>query len=124
MGARYQAFRPHPALRAHVAWPATGCGGRRTTKRCHYPDTRTDSLARALGLTRQHLGRIFLEHTGLSPKSFGRIARLQRVLPLVRDPAVSLAAAAMHAGYADQAHLCRDFKALVGQTPRQYRQGH
>jgi AraC-like DNA-binding protein len=35
------------------------------------------------------------------------------------DP--SLAELAVHLGYADQAHLTRDFKAMVGKTPAGFR---
>jgi AraC-like DNA-binding protein len=40
---------------------------------------------------------------------------------LQRRPNASLAQAAVELGYFDQAHLCRDFRELVGLTPRAVR---
>ena len=39
------------------------------------------------------------------------------------DPAVDLAALAAEIGYADHAHLTRDFRAVLGFTPSSYRAG-
>ena len=55
---------------------------------------------------------------GLSPKELSRIARFQNVLRLAgRNPAAGWADLAARCGYADQAHLVREFKALSGATP-------
>ena len=47
--------------------------------------------------------------------------RLQEVAGrLAADPALSLAEVAADLGYADQAHLTRDFRAVTGVTPARY----
>jgi AraC-like DNA-binding protein len=57
---------------------------------------------------------------GYGPKTLDRILRLQRVLALAGERTGSAAALAggaalaADAGYADQAHLCREVKALAG----------
>ena len=77
------------------------------------------ALARELGRSRQHIGRMFLQHVGIGPKELARIARLQRAIAyLQRCPSQSLADAAARLGYFDQAHLARDFRLLAGATPR------
>lgn len=81
---------------------------------------RVDRLADEIGWTRQHLNRRFREQIGLSPKTAGRVARLNRAAELMTGPR-SLAEIAAVAGYADQAHLNRDFRALTGCTPTEYR---
>jgi AraC-like DNA-binding protein len=86
------------------------------------PRRRIDSLAHELGMSRQYVRRLFLEHTGLSPKAFARIARLERLLEAVRGGA-GLAEAAVTSGYADQAHMHKELKDLVGVTPADYRRG-
>ena len=54
----------------------------------------------------------------LRAKTLQRILRLQRFLALGRaDPSARLARLAADAGYADQAHLGRDCRALAGATP-------
>jgi methylphosphotriester-DNA--protein-cysteine methyltransferase len=74
--------------------------------------------------TRQ-LERLFAEHVGLGPKLVLRIARFQRFLAEARAArtarGVELAAAA---GYADQAHLIRDFREFAGQTPNTWLARH
>lgn len=99
-------------LDRRVAWASTQLAMR--------PRLRVESLAEELGLSRQYLRRLFVEHTGLSPKTFGRVGRLRRLLAVLRDgtPAVD---AALEAGYADQAHMVHEFRALVGRTPAAYR---
>lgn len=69
-----------------------------------------------LGVSGRQLRRIMLEATGLTPKTYQRVRRLQRFLALV-PRASGLADAAAEAGYSDQAHMTREVKALTGQTP-------
>jgi AraC-like DNA-binding protein len=80
------------------------------------PSSRVDALAREIGLSRQHARRLFTEHVGIGPKAFARIVRMRRAVTLLREqrPVAEVAGAA---GYADQAHLTREIRALVGTTP-------
>jgi AraC-like DNA-binding protein len=63
------------------------------------------------------LQRRFLQDVGYSPKTLQRVLRFQRFLRLL--PRVSLARAALAAGYADQAHVSREARRLSGLSPRQ-----
>jgi AraC-like DNA-binding protein len=64
------------------------------------------------------LHRRVLGAVGYGPKVLARIVRFRRFLALVsRRDAVSLADLAHSAGYADQAHLARECRALAGRTP-------
>lgn len=76
-------------------------------------------LAGSLGLSRQHMRRLFLEHVGVSSKAFARIVRLSAFVDAKRK-GESLSVASCTAGYADQAHMTREFKALVGLRPREF----
>ena len=77
-----------------------------------------DAVAREVNLSRQHLRRRFLEHVGVGPKTFARVARFQRLLERIRrDAAPSWAATAADLGYFDQSHLIADFRELAGSTP-------
>lgn len=80
-----------------------------------------DELARRAGYSRQHLTRLFNRELGLGPKLAGRVVRLDRAVAMMRSkgPAMTLADIAVACGYADQAHLCRDFADLAGCTPRE-----
>jgi AraC-like DNA-binding protein len=74
-------------------------------------------LSQAVGWGERRLERAFEAHVGVSPKGLARIFRLQRAVQgLGRGSDGELAAST---GYADQAHLIRDFRALTGLTPRQ-----
>jgi AraC-like DNA-binding protein len=74
------------------------------------------ALARELGVGERRLERAFLEHVGLAPKRFARIVRLERARRALARGASQLEAA-LGAGYHDQAHLHRDFRALAGAAP-------
>ena len=77
-------------------------------------------LCRELGCSRRHLASRFREELGLGPKAVGRILRFERAVEAVRAGR-PLAAIAAQCGYADQAHLTREFRALAGVTPAAYR---
>ncbi len=79
-------------------------------------------LSDALHLSPRTLERAFRERLGLSPRTFRRIHRLQRALATMRSaPTRSLAELALASGYADHAHLTREFRALMGRAPSQLR---
>lgn len=78
-------------------------------------------VAETLGTSRRTLERRFAEAVGLSPKGYARIIRLQTAVRTIEsDPSISLAEAALAAGYYDQAHFNRDFRAIAGQSPTRY----
>lgn len=66
--------------------------------------------------------RHFLKTTGLTYKSFSQIERAQKAVALLQQgrPAADVAFAL---GYADQPHMIRSLKAIMGQTPRQIASG-
>ncbi|MBE1502749.1 hypothetical protein H4696_009849 [Amycolatopsis lexingtonensis] len=61
----------------------------------------------------------FVQAVGYGPATYLRVSRFQRAIALAPH-APNLAALAASAGYADQAHLSRDCRALTGLTPRAY----
>ena len=74
-----------------------------------------EEVADALGLGTRTLHRRCLAGFGYGPKVLARVLRLQAALRAARAgrPAALVAA---EAGYADQAHLARDVRALTGTT--------
>jgi len=76
-----------------------------------------------LDIGERQLERLSTQHLGLSPKTFARIVRLQSVLRcFISSPSGKLAGIATDFGYADQAHMARDFTQFGGGiTPLQYR---
>jgi AraC-like DNA-binding protein len=78
---------------------------------------RVTDLAADLGWSRRHLGEHFRAETGLTPKGAARVIRFERACTLLRRrDRPALVDVAITTGYADQAHLARDFRDLAGQT--------
>ncbi|NGN91143.1 helix-turn-helix domain-containing protein [Nocardioides sp. KC13] len=74
------------------------------------------ALAEETGWSRQRLWSRFRAQVGLSPKQAARLVRFDhaaRLLALGSSPAE----AAARAGYADQPHLTREVRSIVGTTP-------
>ena len=95
---------------AEIAWAydrITASGGR----------MRIASLADRLGWSRKHLAGTFSNLIGVGPKTLSRIVRFNRALGLSRQGENDWADIAADCGYADQAHLVREFRDLAGQTP-------
>ena len=80
------------------------------------PGTPVPALAATVGLGDRQLRRRFTAAVGYGPKTFARVARFHRALALLRAGEPT-AAAAFAAGYADQAHMTREMRALGGRTP-------
>ncbi|WP_426343874.1 AraC family transcriptional regulator [Pseudoduganella sp. R-32] len=83
---------------------------------------RVESLAAALGVSRQYLANQFRDHVGLSPKLFARICRFRaaRTAALAAEPGRhghDWATLALDSGYFDQSHLIRDFQDFTGASP-------
>jgi AraC-like DNA-binding protein len=73
-------------------------------------------VAAHVGWSPRHLGQRFRAETGVTPKAVARVARFQRARGyLVRGS--SPAEVAARCGYADQAHLTREWRALCGSPP-------
>ncbi len=82
---------------------------------------RLQDLSVGSGFGPRTLQRMFREYAGVSPTWVLRRYRLLDAAEAVRDGAqVSWAALAADLGYADQAHLTRDFQAAIGRTPAAY----
>lgn len=72
-------------------------------------------VADDVGYSRRRISDLVRAETGVAPKQFQRLARFDRSRGLVgRMP---LARAAMVCGYADQAHLTREWHEFAGCTP-------
>ena len=78
-------------------------------------------LAKHIRISQRHLERLFLNFTGLSPKKYCQIVRLNHFIDLISsDRNQSLAKVAADCGFADQSHLTQEFRNMMGQTPFAY----
>jgi AraC-like DNA-binding protein len=79
---------------------------------------RIAALASEIGWSRKHLVDRFRSELGLAPKPIARMMRFHHASRLARGGACSgWAGIAAESGYADQAHLVREFSTLAGETP-------
>ena len=82
---------------------------------------RVTDFARAEGVSVRVLQRLFSAYVGVGPKWVILRYRIHEALERAEtDRAIDWAALAADLGYADQAHLVRDFTATVGAPPTAY----
>ncbi|MFG1921026.1 DUF6597 domain-containing transcriptional factor [Cryptosporangium sp. NPDC048952] len=82
---------------------------------------RVEALATRLDVGVRYLQRLFAEHVGLGPKWCIRRYRLAEITSrLEAGTPIDWASLAFELGYADQAHLSRDFTAILGEPPSRY----
>lgn len=85
-------------------------------------DLRIADVARKLEWSRKHLSQRFQAQLGLPPKTIARMIRFQAALAMARrEGDVDWADIAAACGYADQAHLTRDFAEFAGASPSRWR---
>jgi AraC-like DNA-binding protein len=115
-GLRARIHRPlliHPAVaQALASPPADGT------------PARVAEAQRASGYSPRHFISLFRSAVGLNPKHYYRIRRFNstvRSMAAQSRPGLGDLAAAL--GYADQAHLTREFREFAGVAPTQYRPG-
>jgi AraC-like DNA-binding protein len=103
----------HPAA-MRAAQMIAASGGRRSLR----------EVAAAVGLGERRLQQLFRQQVGLSPRAWGRLARLHACLRALRQqallPTPAWAELALDAGFYDQSHLVNEFKALCGLTPTEF----
>jgi AraC-like DNA-binding protein len=80
---------------------------------------RVGAMADAVGLTERQLHRRCLAAFGYGPKVLARVLRFTGAMRLARS-GTGLADVAYRAGYADQAHLSREVRALAGVRPTEF----
>jgi methylphosphotriester-DNA--protein-cysteine methyltransferase len=95
----------------HAARLIAASGGRRPLR----------EVAETVGVGERRLQQLFHAHVGLSPRAWGRLARLHGCLRALRRQAnPDWAEMAIDHGYYDQSHLANEFRALCGLTPTEF----
>ncbi len=77
-------------------------------------------VAAVAGVHPVHLATVFRRHLGCTPGDYVRRRRVEFACDrlVAGEPLIDVA---LRAGFADQSHFCRVFKALTGMTPTAYR---
>lgn len=85
-------------------------------------DARIAEIAARVGLSERQFQRRFQIEVGLTPKQFARIVRLRAAaIDAAMLEGVSWAEVAADRGYADQAHLVREFAQILGMSPTEFK---
>jgi AraC-like DNA-binding protein len=79
------------------------------------------AISEASGLSARQFRRRFTESVGLSPKELARLRRVRASAAAAVTEGVTWADAANEHGFADQAHLAREFRSLLGHAPGAFR---
>jgi AraC-like DNA-binding protein len=93
--------------------------GRAAMRLCAEPGVAIDALADEQHVSRRQLERDFSHWIGTSPRHLSQVARVQAVSRKAR-PDASLADISADVGFADQAHMSRVVRQVIGLTPRQF----
>jgi AraC-like DNA-binding protein len=78
-----------------------------------------NSLSAGLGLSVDRFEKRFRQAVGASPKQYCSVLRLRQALSGYHGRA-NLTEIAQHAGYYDQSHFIREFRAVTGESPLKF----
>jgi AraC family transcriptional regulator len=84
----------------------------------------TGDLANVVALSRSHFSRAFKLSLGVSPMEYVAVRRVERAKEMISSTRERLAEVALACGFADQAHLNRRFRDLMGVSPGRWRRSH
>lgn len=83
-------------------------------------DISIHDIARAVGISRSHLYRLFMESVGLSPTEYLTQFRVNQACALLRNSALSVKEVASSVGFSDPLYFSRVFKKYKGTAPSRY----
>jgi len=86
-------------------------------------DLTAEAVAGRLGISRDHIARLFKRRTGLTFNEYLTRFRIRRAVELLRDPSVRIGEVADLCGYGDPRYFSALFRKLVGMTPSEFRGG-
>ncbi|CRK62194.1 Transcriptional regulator containing an amidase domain and an AraC-type DNA-binding HTH domain [Alloactinosynnema sp. L-07] len=84
-------------------------------------DHRVPSLARRVGVSERHLGRLFADQLGTTPARFVERVRVEAARGLLEDSVITVAAVSKRSGFGSPETLRRAFVRVLGVGPDDYR---
>ena len=78
-------------------------------------------LAAAVGVSHEHLSRIFRKETGITPQQYLKEEKTRRTCVLLRNSNLSCKEICYRMGYDSPSHFARSFRNVMGVTPGKYR---
>ncbi len=83
-------------------------------------DISVDDIAKAVGVSRSHLYRVFMSNVGQSPIDYLTGYRISEACSLLKNTGLSIAEIAVSVGFFDQFYFSRVFKKVKGVPPSKY----
>ncbi len=82
-------------------------------------------VTKKTGWSRQHFARKFLQRTGLTPKFYSQVVRVNNVIEQYKyRKKYGFGDLAQVCGYFDQSHMNNEFKKITGKTPQVFMNNH
>jgi len=81
-----------------------------------------EEMAEQVDLSTSHFRALFRRRMGVSPVQFQLQLRMNEAARLLRETSEPIKTVARHLGYGELPNFYRSFKAVMGHTPRDYRQ--
>ena len=81
-------------------------------------------LANVVALSRSRFSHAFKHSLGLPPMAYVAVRRVERAKAMISSTSDRLAEIALACGFADQAHLNRRFRDLIGMSPGRWRRSN
>ncbi|MEL1246385.1 AraC family transcriptional regulator [Flavobacterium sp. DGU11] len=87
-----------------------------------YENFSVTELSNSIGISRQHLNRVFQSHLGISVKKFHEIVVFRQTIKkkLIEDPKKNFTELAYEFNYSDQSHFNKAYKNLTNNSPKSF----
>lgn len=88
----------------------------------HYEDFSVSEISREIGVSRQHLNRLFQAHLGVSVKKFNEIVLFRKTInkKLFENPDRNFTELAHEFNFNDQSHFNKTYKSLTKNSPKSF----
>ncbi|NER35407.1 MAG: AraC family transcriptional regulator [Oscillatoria sp. SIO1A7] len=84
-------------------------------------DIKLADLAGLLGMSQFHFGRMFKQSMGISPHQYVIQQRIERAKRLLKNSDRAIIDIALECGFTSHSHLSKQFRKVMGMTPRNFR---
>lgn len=105
----------------HLDW-RVGSAIADVQRHCSQNHLTLKTLSSRLRLSPRHLGRLFLQQTGVSFHRYLRTVRLTKAADLLRALSLSVKEVSAAVGYSSVSNFSRDFSSTAGLSPARYRE--
>ena len=78
-------------------------------------------LAASCNLSETHFRRLFAEYTGMTPLAYVNHLRIRQACGMIKKTNYSMEEVATRVGYASISSFNRNFRAIIGTSPYQYK---